>query len=246
MRYLKTQIKSYLATRGYKLEFKPKPLIANPNAELQVTFDHIVSYHLLKNPDFYFVQIGALDGIFYDPIYKYVNRYKWKGVLVEPQEKYFQILQTNYQGNEHLVFKKVAISDKRGTKILYKVRDSEEDLPEWVIGLASFKLETILSHKPLIPNLENLIDEEIVECMTLSDLFNEIQVKKIDLLQIDVEGYDYEIIKMLDFNQVKPSIIHFEHGHLPIEQFDECLEILINQNYAVTIEKHDTTAYFES
>ena len=68
--------------------------------------------------------------------------------------------------------------------------------------------------------------------------------KTIDLLQIDVEGYDYEIIKMIDFERVKPLIIHFEHGHLPIEQFEECLEVLIKQGYAISVEDGgDTTAY---
>lgn len=245
MKFFKKILKSYLNNHGYYIERKPKPLIKNPEFELQPIFDHIISYHLLTKDNFFFIQIGALDGVTYDPIYKYVKRFNWQGILVEPQEKFFQLLKDNYQENNNLTFKKSAISNKSESKILYKVRDTGENLPNWIIGLASFRLETILSHSELIPNLENLIDEEIVECITLDDLFGEIPNKKLDLLQIDVEGYDAEIIKMINFDLYKPSIIHFEHGHLSEKDLNHCLDILINQKYKIAIEKNDTTAYLK-
>lgn len=243
--YLKKTVKSYLFQNGYKLERKLKPLLEHPEAELKVKFDHILCYHAMKKPDFFFVQIGANDGVGNDPINRYINNFNWHGILVEPQEKVFKTLVENYNGKPNLNFKKVAIADKRETRILYKIREDAKGLPSWAYEIASFKLDTILSHKSIIPDLENLIVEEKVECITLMDLFNEALEKTVDLLQIDVEGYDYEIIKLLDFSKTKPHILHFEHGHLTEEDFEECLNLLIQNGYSIAVEQRDTTAYLE-
>ena len=39
-------------------------------------------------------------------------------------------------------------------------------------------------------------------------------VNDISFILIDTEGYDYEIIKLIDFEKYKPSILIFEHKHL--------------------------------
>ena len=38
-----------------------------------------------ERPDFFFVQIGANNGLTDDPIRQFVTKYHWHGVLVEPQ-----------------------------------------------------------------------------------------------------------------------------------------------------------------
>jgi hypothetical protein len=69
----------------------------------------------------------------------------------------------------------------------------------------------------------------------------------VDLLQVDTEGYDYEIIKMIDFDWYKPNIIHFEHGlvHgiMSWDHFMECLWVLYQQGYTVVVEWNDAIAY---
>ena len=34
-----------------------------------------------------FIQVGGFDGITTDPLYKYITRYGWRGVLLEPQSR---------------------------------------------------------------------------------------------------------------------------------------------------------------
>ena len=71
----------------------------------------------------------------------------------------------------------------------------------------------------------------------------EAEINHIDLLQIDAEGYDYEIIKMIKFQKIRPSIIRYEHKHLSKKDFTECLELLVNNNYGILFEDSDITAY---
>jgi len=39
------------------------------------------------------------------------------------------------------------------------------------------------------------------------------ELKTVDLLQIDTEGFDWNVLKMYDFNYFKPVIIQYEHCH---------------------------------
>jgi hypothetical protein len=59
--------------------------------------------------------------------------------------------------------------------------------------------------------------QETVEADTLSNLLEKnLESDRIDLFQIDVEGYDFEVIKSLDFGKYRPSIIKYEHVNLSI------------------------------
>ena len=81
--------------------------------------------------------------------------------------------------------------------------------------------------------------------MSFADLLNEYNIERIDLLQIDTEGYDSEIIRGLDFSKIKPSFIHFEHGEgvMSKEDFSEVLDILHRNGYEIAMEPNDVTAY---
>ena len=49
-------------------------------------------------------------------------------------------------------------------------------------------------------------------------IINDSNYNSIDLLQIDTEGFDYEVLKMFDFNTYRPVIIQYEHFHLSMEE----------------------------
>jgi hypothetical protein len=67
----------------------------------------------------------------------------------------------------------------------------------------------------------------------------------VNLLQIDTEGFDFEIIKMIDFKRMKPEIIHFKNNFLNRRQKSECSRILGDQNYALLNLGIDTIAYLQ-
>jgi len=55
---------------------------------------------------------------------------------------------------------------------------------------------------------------EVVQCETLSALLNKHNLSSPDLLVIDAEGYDFEILKTIDFAHTKPKYINYEHALL--------------------------------
>jgi len=50
--------------------------------------------------------------------------------------------------------------------------------------------------------------------MTLNALFARHRITKLDVLQIDVEGYDWDVLQTLDLGRVSPTLIQIETGHL--------------------------------
>jgi FkbM family methyltransferase len=232
-----------LAFRGLALRQLPRTVIDRPESELKIGFEHVVTHRMAHQSEFFFVQIGAFDGQAGDPIHRFVTTYGWRGILVEPQKRYFSRLIATYGDQPNLVFRNVAVGERREKKILYKIREGVPGLPAWAPQAASFDRSTVLSHREIIPDLEKLIDTEEVDCITLDDLLGEVPVPEIDLLQIDVEGYDHEIIRMLDFGRFAPSIIRFEHKHLSPRDYEASLQRLVRHGYRVAQEGPDTLAY---
>ena len=111
-----------------------------------------------------------MTGVIYDPLYRYVRRYRWAGLLVEPTRCYFARLQENYRAHPNLILENAAISDREEQRRLFRIREDCDYLPQWCAGLGTFHREVLLSHRWAIPDLERYVVEEIVHCVTLSSL----------------------------------------------------------------------------
>jgi hypothetical protein len=73
-----------------------------------------------------------------------------------------------------------------------------------------------------------------VPCMPLPALLKKRSVPHVDLLQIDTEGFDYQVLKLFDFNRMKPRIVQFEHIHLNLEDQMAAINLLRSHGYQVT------------
>jgi FkbM family methyltransferase len=234
--------KSALAARGVRVQRLPRPLIEQPGSELQIDLDYVLARRMLEKGEFYFVQIGAFDGRRYDPIYEWVRAFGWHGLLVEPQPGFFAELTENYAGAEGLEFRQIAVGTKRERRPFYWV-EIEVGVTRDAGMIASFDRDTLLEHRKFIPGLDSLIRSEVIDTEPLNDLLADIPSERIDLLQIDVEGYDHELIRVLDLERFTPSIVRFEHLHLTSEQHDASVCRLVEHGYLVALEESDTLAY---
>jgi FkbM family methyltransferase len=239
---IRTVVKRLLARRGIRLDRFPQPLLRHPEGELRMQLDFALAQRVALSDDFYFVQIGAFDGRTDDPLFGWVHAYRWRGLLVEPQPRYFSQLRENYDGVDGLEFRRAAVGTRRETRTLYTVAD-DPGVPHWAGLLASFEREVLLSHRRFLPAIDDLVREEPVECIPINELLEEAESDHVDLLLIDVEGYDHELVRALDIERFSPSIIRFEHVHLSSDQHDACLDRLIAHGYKVCLEQNDTLAY---
>lgn len=189
------------------------------------------------------VQIGANDGINNDPVHKFIKRDNWHGVLLEPQKYVFEkYLQPLYRKTKGIIPLNAALDTKDGTKPVYKIAISNS---RWATGLTSFnrsvleeairsgyiEKQAIKEGCRLPANPEDIIAEESVECICTESLLKKYGLEKIDWLQIDTEGFDFEIIKMFDIAANRPAVIVYENLHFSPGQQDECVYHLKSNGY---------------
>jgi hypothetical protein len=84
-----------------------------------------------------------------------------------------------------------------------------------------------------IPEIDQLVESEIVECVTLETLFEKHAVSRIDLLLVDTEGYDLEVLRQFDFRRYRPRLIIYEHKNLPPGGREESERLLRQSGYRV-------------
>jgi FkbM family methyltransferase len=231
-------VKNYLRKEGYCIH----------RTDRVVFFESLIETFLRKNKDMFIIQIGANDGKMDDPIYEFVTYYPQKvsGILIEPVKDYFKELKTNYKKYPNFILLNVAIHNSQKEMTIYRpdpVKMEQYGLPQWIKGIASFNKD----HHKISGTPKDVMIKEKVSCISLNELIKKHQVAKIDLLLIDTEGHDSEIILNLDFQVIKPKIIHFEHGlskgFMSKEEFSNLTEVLHNNGYELWMDPYNVTAY---
>jgi FkbM family methyltransferase len=222
---------------GYDLK-KAHPEAYNGVAVLDLLDLGVREMMRRQGPSLKFVQIGANDGITGDPIRPYILEYGWEGILVEPQIRVFERLKENYRSVPRLKFENCAIASKDGTSKFYTVCEQSED---GVMGetLASFDRAPLERHAR---GRKASVEELTVATMTPTSLLEKHQFGTFDLLQIDAEGYDFELLKMFDLGDTGPPLIHFESGQMKASHQAECYRFLSRMDYAMLTLKGDTLA----
>lgn len=199
--------------------------------------------------NFFFIQVGANDGVNNDPIHEYVIKYGLRGIAVEPQPDVFPLLRRTYSAYPNVTCVNAAIAGMSGTKAFYSVKESYKTEKNFslVTGLATFNKDvlrrTIKRKIPYDADPEDYIEETYVKTISFDELLHEHGVERISLVQIDCEGYDYEIVKMIDFKKFSPDIINLESVHLSERDRKECEEIFERNGYRWFRHGIDTCAY---
>ncbi len=206
-------------------------------------FEKAIRLWELDHDDFYFLQVGAHNGVTSDPFQRFIVENLWRCILVEPQAAHFKVLQTIYCDRDKVACHQVAIGDPDQEMVMYRVRDDAESVPYWASQLASMRYEVIASHENEIPNLRQLIVADQVDCTTLANLVAQHQYPRLDLLAVDVEGYDFEVIKQIDRLPWKPQFIYYENRHLDAAEYQQSLTFLAERGYkTMRVNEGDTFA----
>ena len=235
---------------GYRVVWWPRVFFDEPEAELKFDLEFIVAQLMLTKRNIFFLEIGANDGVSGDPLFPFIKKFDWQGVMLEPVPETFELLERNYQNFSGVTLLNVALSERDGTRTMYMIQDEKGSLKEddglhseFRSQLTSFVKESVLSQIEYFPNVAEMIKEVEVECICFETLLSRIGRRDIDILQIDAEGYDYQILKMIDFTEIRPMIINFEHCLMNKATQEDCSRFLFEQGYRMTKGDRDTTAY---
>jgi FkbM family methyltransferase len=206
------------------------------------SFDNVrlvIAYYMASTRLATFVQVGACDGVSGDPVHDLIKKGRMRAVLIEPIEQSFAKLRAVYEGVPNVTTVQAAIGQRDGLATLYRVKEGASSIPDnWSVQLASFNKLHLLRHG--VPADE--IDEVTVPCLTLQSLVEQFGLERIDILQIDTEGFDAEIVNMsLDLPFV-PECINFENVHLQPKAIQQVFERLKECGYVWTHDKWNTLA----
>lgn len=183
-----------------------------------------------------FVQVGASDGLRWDPLRRFVIKNCWSGVFVEPIPHVFTMLTENYRylsdnKSYNLRFLDVAVTAETSKKLEFWsfsddfLRRLPVDSQMYYLRKASFQKRqviSVISSHELDPTVLKRLK---IRTLTINELLKwSFPDKTPDLLMIDTEGYDGEIIRSLDFSRYSPLYIVFEAHSIDSDSVTDLLE----------------------
>ena len=199
------------------------------------------------------VVIGAHSGTWLiDLLEVYKNE---NTLLVEPVPYNIELLKENTFNYKNVKIEESAISSKLETKKFYFIKpESVKNLGKhWASAIGSFSKQHILNHNNKRFNVVDFDIAEInIKSITFSKLMEKYSISEIDMLQIDVEGYEFEILNTIDYENIKIKIIKFEFKHFDGTfkqgiKLDSIKKKLINFDYTVTkVDKENILAVKKS
>ena len=169
----------------------------------------------------FFIECGANDGVDQSNTWYYEKYLGWNGILIEPLKKQFIELRKN-RNNKNFFFN-VALSSSDSVRSLNII---EKNLISRIVDESNSDTNSIS-----------------VNSMTLTRILNEISAPSlIDFFSLDVEGYEYEIIKGIDFNKYNFKFFLIETSYELVASY------LNNKNYYLLkkLSNHDLLFKYKS
>lgn len=202
------------------------------------SFNEILKqYNRIKNGKIHFLQIGAMDGVKHDDLYEYVMSNDWTGVLVEPLPDMFEKLVKNYELKDGLEFENSAISDSFGVVDIWRIPPEKlSEVPEWADGCST------LVPQDYITDLVSHLVPQSVQSITIKDLYEKYN-NRFDYVQIDTEGYDYNIFLQLIQHELVADLFKIEIAHITYTKAVWMRSILEEKGYKTFIDNYDLIAY---
>jgi len=147
----------------------------------------------------FFIEAGANDGVRQNNTLVLEQHLNWKGLLVEPNKKLYNICKKCRPNS--IVENYCLVSDKKEDSTIQGFFDDTGYAESLMAQVAD------LDEKHDINKGAKAIS---VPCCTLNSLLLKHNINKIDLFVLDVEGYEKEVLEGFDIRKYKPSFIVIE------------------------------------
>lgn len=164
-----------------------------------------------------FVELGAHNGIIQSNTAFLEKNRNWSGILIEPNYENFKSCIINRPNSKcyncacvSFDYKEKIISGDFAMKA-----DDQASLTSSIMGNRNKRW--------------NIYNPSInVQAKTLNTILEEENITHIDLISLDVEGYELEVLKGINFSKFKPLYLLIEIYNI---DYENIIKFLINNNY---------------
>jgi FkbM family methyltransferase len=154
----------------------------------------------------FFVEVGANDGIAQSNTYYFERVRGWKGILIEGIPELYEKCRT--LRNRSIVFNCALVSNSFPQSCIRMWYADLMSIVEGARGNNKDGLEYIREGLE-IQKIDKTYSVE-VPARTLTSILDQCRAQKIDLFSLDVEGYELEVLKGLDFQRYRPKYMCIE------------------------------------
>lgn len=180
--------------------------------------------HLIRSDD-HVIQIGALDGVSFDPLWPILRNLPLHTLRVEPHPVYFDKLKLLHVNDSHVQCENVAIGSIDGEIPLYFV-EPHKAMPTWATGIT-----TIIPDAKLLGRFASHVRSIRVRSVRFETLLRETSFPLPDVVVVDAEGFDLEIVEQV-LSLKAPRVVMFEIAHYQ-NGFDRAKALMCPHGYQV-------------
>lgn len=174
----------------------------------------------------YFIEVGAFDGVKYSNTHILEKKYNWKGICIEPNPKYYDLLKKS----RDCICIDSAVFDEEDKEVEFT--STHHGYLSGITDCFNNALEARKDRGTVI----------MVLTKTLTRILDENSAPKyIDYISIDTEGSEVNVLNGIDFKKYKFGYIDIEHNYIK-KCREEIKEILESNGYKFyRTEKFDDT-----
>ncbi|XP_047737733.1 uncharacterized protein LOC108681260 isoform X2 [Hyalella azteca] len=170
----------------------------------------------------YFVEAGALDGVYMSNTLRLEREQGWTGLLVEPDmDNYKQLLKTNRKAWTSPTC--LALNDYPETVVLTKNTNPGPNI-NW-LGRAATYIRTEGSDYLKYSDAKSVTQYDTAQCVPARSLFLALNVSHVDFFSLDIEMTEEAVLKVFPFEDVTVDVWVIEHRwsgdfHVDIEKLN--------------------------
>lgn len=184
----------------------------------------------ILNSSTFFIEVGANDGISQSNTFFLEKKYKSKGLLIEPSQVLFEKC-IKYRSRRN-IYENFALVSNQYKKDFIKLVFA--NLMTIVAKNSKRDIKSHLQRSRKFYKNENY--SFYAKVITLGKLLKKHNIKKVNFLSIDVEGYEMNLLKGIDFSKVIIDYILIETNDL-----QKINNYLLKENYKIIkkLSSHD-------